>query len=114
MVERAGYPVPSLVLALRLDGTTVRPLRLATRIGTGSEAEAFPGWVVFTVPGPFADPHEALVGARDGLRAALEESTGRTLPFRRDVRNGLVTTCAALAELDDPCSETVLPRSSPP
>jgi hypothetical protein len=114
MVERADYPVPSLVLALRLDGTTVRSRRLETRIGTGSEVADFPGWVVFTVPGPFADPHEALIAARDGLRSALTESTGRTLPFRRDVRNGLVTTCDALGELGDPCSTYVLPRSTPP
>jgi hypothetical protein len=108
MVERATYPVPSLVLALRLDGTDVRSLRLETRIGTGSEVGEFPGWVVFTVPGPFEDSRAALVGARDALRAALEESTGRTLPFRRDVRNGLVTTCGALEELGDPCSTYVL------
>jgi hypothetical protein len=114
MVERADYPVPSLVIALRLEGTTVRSQRLATRIGLGSEVGDFPGWVVFTVPGPFADPHEALTGARDALRSALMESTGRTLPFRRDVRNGLVTTCDALDELGDPCSAYVLPRSSPP
>jgi hypothetical protein len=114
MVERADYPVPSLVVALRLDGTTVRSRRLETRIGLGSKVADFPGWVVFTVPGPFADSHEALVGARDALRSALTESTGRTLPFRRDVRNGLVTTCDALGELGDPCSAYVLPRSSPP
>jgi len=112
MVERADYPVPSLVLALRLDGTLVRSRRLEERIGLGSEVGEFPGWVVFTVPGPFADPHEALVAARDALRAALEESTRRTLPFRRDVRNGLITTCGALEELGDACSAYLLPRAT--
>ncbi len=108
MVKRARYPVPSLVATLRLGGTHVNEARLRTLLGPGSDAAAFPDWLVFSAPGPYASPLALLTASRDALVAARTASTGRTLAFRKDVRDGLVTVCNALADLGEPCAADVL------
>lgn len=105
MVQRASYPVPSIVGTVLLAGTTLREGQLERRLGFGSSVEVFPGWLVYRIPGPFADEREVLYAARHAMESARVSATGRTLPFQRDVRAGLVTVCGALAELGDTCPE---------
>ena len=105
MVERASYPVPSIVGTVLLAGTTVREGQLERRLGFGSSVEIFPGWLLYSIPGPFADEREVLHAARHALESARVSATGRTHPFQRDVRAGLVTVCGALVELGDACPE---------
>jgi hypothetical protein len=114
MVGRADYPVPSVVLTLPLAGATMDAAQLGDRLPAGSEVGVFPDWLTLEVPGPFADRHAVLEAGRDSLVAALQSSPERTLSFRSQVRGGLVTVCDALAELGDPCPETVLRRPSRP
>jgi 4-amino-4-deoxy-L-arabinose transferase-like glycosyltransferase len=105
MLERASYPVPGIVGTVRLAGTTVRKARLDRRLGFRSSVEVYPGWLVYSVPGPFADPREVLYAARHAIETVRTSATGRTLPFQRDIRGGLVTVCGALVELGDACPE---------
>jgi hypothetical protein len=102
-VRRAEYPVPSIVGTVLLAGTTVREGQLERRLGFRSRVELFPGWLTYSIPGPFADEREVLYAARHALDSTRTSSTGRTLPFQRDVRGGLTTVCDALDELGETC-----------
>lgn len=108
MVARADYPVPSVVLSLPLTGTVVGERNLRARIGAGATVGVFPDWLVVERPGPFADEGAVLRAGRDALLAVWRSTRERSLPFRRDLRSGLVTVCGALAELGEPCPATVL------
>ena len=110
MVERASYPVSSVVATLTLAGTRVDAGALERRLGPGSAIGVFDAWLVLETRGPFADEREVLAAGRDALVAVRASTSERSLPFRRDLRGGLVTVCDALAELGDPCPETVLAR----
>jgi hypothetical protein len=113
MAQRADYPVPSLVLALSLAGTEIDPETLERAVPPGSRVGVFPEWLLLSVPGPFADERGVLRTGRDALLAALHAAEERTLPFRRDVRSGVITVCDALAQLGEPCPEGVLRRRPP-
>lgn len=108
MAKRADYPVPSLVGALRLDGTRVDEARLMELLGPGSDVGVFPSWLTFSARGPYRSPLALLTASRDALVATRTATSARTLSFRRDLRGGLVTVCNALEELGEPCAPTVL------
>jgi hypothetical protein len=103
MVRRADYPVPGVVVVLPLKGTKVDASAIPN-----ADTGVFPGWVLVRREGPFADEHAVLAVSRDTLVDVLATSTDRTVPFRRELRSGLVTVCEALAELGDPCPDSIL------
>jgi hypothetical protein len=111
MVERADYPVSSVVLALPLAGTRVNEEVLRSRLGPGSDVGVFREWLLVETAGPLNGAHSVLATGRDALVAVRASTRRRDFPFRRALRGGLVTVCTALAELGDPCSERVLPPS---
>ncbi len=97
MVQRADFPVTGLMVALPLKGTTIDADAVEASL-PGAEAGVFPGWVVVSVPGPYADENEVLIGGAATLQAILDASSDRSLPFRSAVRSGLVTVCDALGD----------------
>ena len=111
MVERADYPVPSLLVAFPLDGTAIDQRRLTRRLDRDAKVGLFAEWVVVRVAGPFADERAVLGAGRDALVARRASAQRRSYAFAADVRGGLLTVCDALAELGDPCPDRVLPRA---
>ena len=109
MVRRADFPVPSVVVALPLHGTRVDRPRLVAGLGPKSEAAVFPEWLVLKVPGPYATDLDVLVAARKALVDVRRTTHERAFPFRRELRGTIVTVCAALADLGEPCPRRVLP-----
>ena len=107
MVQRADYPVPGLIVALPLKGTTVNATALEESVPR-AEAGVFPGWVVVSVPGPYEDDHEVLLTGAETLQAILAASSDRSLQFRFALRSSLVTVCDALSELGDACPPDLL------
>ena len=106
MVQRAAYPVPSIVGSVLLAGTKVREGQLERRLGFGATVEIYANWLVFKLPGPFSTERDVLHAARHAIESTRVSATGRTLPFQRDIRGGLLTVCDALAGLGDACPET--------
>jgi len=106
MVQRASYPVPSIVGSILLAGTKVREGQLERRLGFGATVEIYSNWLVFKLPGPFATDRDVLHAARHAIESTRVSATGRTLPFQRDIRGGLLTVCDALVDLGDACPAT--------
>ena len=97
MVQRADFPVPGLMVALPLKGTEIDAAAIEADV-PGAEVGVFPGWVVVSVPGPYADESEVLLAGGTTLQSILEASSVRSQPFRSAVRSGFVTVCAALGD----------------
>ncbi len=104
MVQRADFPVPGLMVALPLKGTEIDAAAIEADV-PGAEVGVFPGWVVVSVPGPYADEREVLLAGGTTLQTVLEASSDRSQPFRSAVRSGFVTVCAALG---DECPDDLL------
>ena len=85
------------MIALPLKGTSVDAAAIEASV-PGAEVGVFPGWVVVSVPGPYADENEVLLAGAETLQSVLAASSDRSLPFRFAVRSGLVTVCDALGD----------------
>ena len=109
IVARADYPVPAVVVALPLDGTTVTENRLRARLAPGSDLAVFDQWLMLKLRGPFPDEHAVLAAARDSLLASFWSTRRKSLTFRQDLRSSEATLCPALAELGDPCPANLFP-----
>jgi hypothetical protein len=97
MVQRADYPVPEIMVALPLKGTTIDAPELESSL-PDAEVGLFPGWLVVGLPGPYEDENAVLLAGAEALQATLDASSDRSLQFRFAVRSGLVTVCEALGE----------------
>ncbi len=103
MVERADYPVPSLLVAVPLAGSRMDPARLQRELGRDAEVGIFRRWVVLEAPGPLAHPRDVLRTGLSALAAVLDSTLEPSLRFRMEIRAGAVTLCEALGGLGESC-----------
>jgi Dolichyl-phosphate-mannose-protein mannosyltransferase len=103
LIERADYPVPSVMVALPLAGTRVSEDKLTAWLAEDGRFAVSREWLVIERAGPFREARDVLLAATGALDAAYRTTRERALPFRREIRAGIGTLCGALAELEETC-----------
>jgi len=99
-LRRATFPVPSVVVAVPLDGVTVER-RAALR--PGLRVRTFPSWLLLEGRGPYRDERQVLDRidlALAAARSAISEGSPQIDGYLRQSRDSV---CGALRSLGGQC-----------